>query len=289
MTSGKVGAGATPHPTDSPPTIVLEPASRWPGVDSAELWRYRALFFFLVWRDVKVRYAQTVLGVFWAVLQPVLTMVVFTVVFGGLAKIQSDDLPYAVFSLCGLVPWTYFSSALSGSSQALVSNAALVTKIYIPRLIIPIAPVLAGLVDFGISLLILLGMLLFFGIVPGPLALLVIPLLLLTIITVSGVGLWLSALNVQFRDIKYVAPFLVQLWMYASPVVYPLSLVPEEYRLAYSLNPMVTVVEGFRIALAGSGSLEPTHVVASVVVGLFLFGSGVMFFRRAERVFADVA
>lgn len=270
-------------------TVVLKPAPKWPGIDFSELWRYRGLFFFLVWRDIKVRYAQTVLGIFWAVLQPVLTMIVFTIVFGGLAKIESDDLPYAVFSLCGLVPWTYFSNSLSGASQALVSNSALVTKIYIPRLIIPSAPVLAGLVDFGIAMVILLGMLLYFGIVPGAASVLVLPLLLLTMITLAGVGYWLSALNIQYRDIKYVAPFLVQLWMYASPIVYPLSLVPEEYRLLYSLNPMVTVVEGFRVALTGSGSLEPAHVAASVATGLLLFVSGALFFRRTERIFADVA
>lgn len=272
-----------------PATVVLKPASRWPGVEFGELWRYRGLFLFLVWRDIKVRYAQTVLGVLWAVFQPVITMIVFTVVFGGLAEIESDDLPYAVFSLCGLVPWTYFSTALTGASQSLVANAPLVTKIYVPRLIIPSAPVLAGLVDFAVALIILLGMLLFFGIVPEPSALYLVPLLLMmTMLTVSGVGYWLSALNIQYRDIKHVAPFLVQIWMYASPIVYPLSLVPEEFRLAYSLNPLVSVVEGFRMALAGSGSLRPEYVAASLSVAILLFVSGIMFFRRSERVFADV-
>lgn len=272
-----------------PATVVLKPASRWPGIEFGELWRYRGLFLFLVWRDIKVRYAQTVLGLLWAVFQPVITMIVFTVVFGGLAEIESDDLPYAVFSLCGLVPWTYFSTALTGASQSLVANAPLVTKIYVPRLIIPSAPVLAGLVDFAVALVILLGMLLFFGIVPGPSALYLVPLLLMmTMLTVSGVGYWLSALNIQYRDIKHVAPFLVQLWMYASPIVYPLSLVPEEFRLAYSLNPLVSVVEGFRMALAGSGSLRPEYVAASLSVAVLLFVSGILFFRRSERVFADV-
>lgn len=272
-----------------PATVVLKPASRWPGVEFGELWRYRGLFLFLVWRDIKVRYAQTVLGLLWAVFQPIITMIVFTVVFGGLAEIESDDLPYAVFSLCGLVPWTYFSTALTGASQSLVANAPLVTKIYVPRLIIPSAPVLAGLVDFAVALVILLGMLLFFGIVPGPSALYLVPLLLMmTMLTVSGVGYWLSALNIQYRDIKHVAPFLVQIWMYASPIVYPLSLVPEEFRLAYSLNPLVSVVEGFRMALAGSGSLRPEYVAASLSVAVLLFVSGILFFRRSERVFADV-
>lgn len=282
------GTGAEPT-GGRPATVVLKPASRWPGVEFGELWRYRGLFLFLVWRDIKVRYAQTVLGVLWAVFQPVITMIVFTVVFGGLAEIESDDLPYAVFSLCGLVPWTYFSTALTGASQSLVANAPLVTKIYVPRLIIPSAPVLAGLVDFAVALIILLGMLLFFGIVPEPSALYLVPLLLMmTMLTVSGVGYWLSALNIQYRDIKHVAPFLVQIWMYASPIVYPLSLVPEEFRLAYSLNPLVSVVEGFRMALAGSGSLRPEYVAASLSVAILLFVSGIMFFRRSERVFADV-
>lgn len=283
-------SGATEVQTGGrPATVVLKPASRWPGIEFGELWRYRGLFAFLVWRDIKVRYAQTVLGLLWAVFQPIITMIVFTVVFGGLAKIESDDLPYAVFSLCGLVPWTYFSTALTGASQSLVANAPLVTKIYVPRLIIPSAPVLAGLVDFAVALIILLGMLLFFGIVPEPSALYLVPLLLLmTMLTVSGVGYWLSALNIQYRDIKHVAPFLVQLWMYASPIVYPLSLVPEEFRLAYSLNPLVSVVEGFRMALAGSGSLRPEYVAASLAVAVLLFVSGILFFRRSERVFADV-
>jgi len=275
--------------TDPPPTVVLEPAGSWPGVDFAELWRFRGLFFFLVWRDIKVRYAQTILGALWAVLQPVLSMVVFTVVFGGLAEIETGDLPYAVFSLCGLVPWTYFSTALTGASNSLVSNPALVTKIYIPRLIIPSAPILAGVVDFAIALVVLLGMLLAFGIVPPLSAVYMVPLLLaLAMATVAGVGYWLSALNIQYRDIKYVAPFLVQLWMYAAPVVYPLSLVPEEYRLAYSLNPMVAVVEGVRMALTGDGVLLGSHVAASVVTAAVLLVSGALFFRRAERVFADV-
>jgi lipopolysaccharide transport system permease protein len=274
---------------DPPATVVLQPASRWPRVDLAELARFRGLFFFLVWRDIKVRYAQTILGVLWAVLQPVLTMLVFTVVFGGLARIETGALPYAVFSLCGLVPWTYFSTSLNGASNSLISNPALVTKIYIPRLIIPSAPVLAGVVDFVVALVVLFGLLLAYGIVPTLSALYAVPLLLLlAMATAAGVGFWLSALNIQYRDIKYVAPFLVQLWMYASPVVYPLSLVPERYRLAYSLNPMATVVEGFRVALTGSGDLRPPYIAASLGTALLMLASGVLFFRRSERVFADV-
>jgi lipopolysaccharide transport system permease protein len=276
--------------TEPPANVILQPAGRWPRVDFAELRRYRGLFFFLVWRDIKVRYAQTILGALWAVFQPVLTMLVFTVVFGGLAKIETDGLPYAVFSLCGLVPWTYFSTSLNGASNSLLANPALVTKIYIPRLIIPSAPIIAGLMDFVIALVVLLAMLPWFGVWPTVSALYAVPgLLVLAMMTAGGVGFWLSALNIQFRDIKYVAPFLVQLWMYAAPVVYPLSLVPERYRLAYSFNPMASVVEGFRVALAGSGSLRPSYVAASFASALVLLTSGALFFRRAERVFADVA
>lgn len=275
--------------SEEPATVVLEPTGKWPGVDFGELWRYRDLFFFLVWRDIKVRYAQTVLGALWAVFKPVITMIVFTVIFGGLAKIESDGLPYSVFSLCALVPWTYFSTAVNNSSLSLMTNPALVTKIYMPRLIIPSAPILAGLLDFAIAMVILLGMLLFFGIVPSVAALGMVPLLLaLTMLTAFGLGFWLSALNIQYRDIKHVAPFLVQLWMYGSPVVYPMSLVPEQYRLAYSLNPLVSVVEGFRLYLAGNGTLRPEYLLASFLMAVLFFVSGLVFFRRSERVFADV-
>lgn len=275
--------------SEEPATVVLEPTGNWPGVDFGELWRYRDLFFFLVWRDIKVRYAQTVLGALWAVFKPVITMIVFTVIFGGLAKIESDGLPYSVFSLCALVPWTYFSTAVNNSSLSLMTNPALVTKIYMPRLIIPSAPILAGLLDFAIAMVILLGMLLFFGIVPSVAALGMVPLLLaLTMLTAFGLGFWLSALNIQYRDIKHVAPFLVQLWMYGSPVVYPMSLVPEQYRLAYSLNPLVSVVEGFRLYLAGNGTLRPEYLLASFLMAVLFFVSGLVFFRRSERVFADV-
>ncbi|HWK88592.1 MAG TPA: ABC transporter permease, partial [Longimicrobium sp.] len=219
-----------PRPAEraSAPMLVIEPAGRWPRIDLRELWAYRGLFFFLVWRDVKVRYAQTVLGAGWAILQPVLTMLVFTVIFGRFANIPSDGVPYAVFSLAALVPWTYFSTALSGASNSLVSSTNLITKVYFPRLVIPFAPVLAGLVDFAVALVVLGAVMLYYGIVPGALALVVVPLLLLgMMLTAAGVGCWLAALNIQYRDVKHVTPFLVQVWMYASPIVYPMSLVPE--------------------------------------------------------------
>ncbi len=272
-----------------PAPHVIEPDSSW-MIDIRELWEYRELFLFLVWRDIKVRYAQTVLGAGWAILQPVLTMVVFTVIFGNFAKIPSDGVPYPVFSLAALVPWTYFSKSLSGASASLVASTNLVTKVYFPRLVIPLAPPLAGLVDFAIGFVILLLMMGGFGIVPSAEALLVIPVLVVaTLMTASGVGAWLSALNIQYRDVKYVVPFLVQIWMYGSPIVYGLSIVPEQYRLAYSLNPMVGVVEGFRSVLLGTNEFSLQLTAISLGVGAVLLVTGALYFRRTERVFADVA
>lgn len=272
------------------PTLVIEPAGRWPRIDLRELWAYRGLFFFLVWRDVKVRYAQTVLGAGWAILQPVLTMLVFTVIFGRFANIPSDGVPYAVFSLAALVPWTYFSTALSGASNSLVSSTNLITKVYFPRLVIPFAPVLAGLVDFAVALLVLGAVMLFYGIVPGALALVVVPLLVVAMmLTSAGVGCWLAALNIQYRDVKHVTPFLVQVWMYASPIVYPMSLVPERWHGVYALNPMAGIVEGFRAVLLGTSAVSWPTIALSLGVGAVLFVTGSLYFRRTERVFADVA
>lgn len=272
------------------PTLVIEPAGRWPRIDLRELWAYRGLFFFLVWRDVKVRYAQTVLGAGWAILQPVLTMLVFTVIFGRFANIPSDGVPYAVFSLAALVPWTYFSTALSGASNSLVSSTNLITKVYFPRLVIPFAPVLAGLVDFAVALLVLGAVMLSYGIVPGPLALVVVPLLVVAMmLTSAGVGCWLAALNIQYRDVKHVTPFLVQVWMYASPIVYPMSLVPERWHGVYALNPMAGIVEGFRAVLLGTSVVSWPTIALSLGVGAVLFVTGSLYFRRTERVFADVA
>jgi lipopolysaccharide transport system permease protein len=278
-----------PEP-ESPQVLVIRPGGRWPGLDLGELWNYRGLFFFLVWRDIKVRYAQTVLGAGWAILQPVLTMVVFTIIFGNFANIPSDGVPYPLFSLAALVPWTYFSTALTGASNSLVSNTALITKVYFPRLVIPMAPVLAGLVDFAIAFAILLLMMLAYGVMPGPSALLMVPLLLGTMMmTAAAVGFWLAALNIQYRDFKYVAPFLVQIWMYASPIVYPMSLVPERYQTLYALNPMAGVIEGFRSVLLGTGPVPTGPLAVSVATAAVLFVTGTFYFRRTERVFADVA
>ena len=268
----------------------IAPAPRWPTLGLAELYAHRGLFRFLVWRDVKVRYAQTALGAVWAVIQPVFTMLVFTVVFGRFARIPSDGAPYAVFSLAALVPWTYFSSALSGASNSLVTNTNLITKIYFPRLVIPMAAVLAGVIDFAIAFCVLLVVLLVNGMVPSTLAFVVVPALLaITMATAAGVGCWLGALNVRYRDVKYITTFLVQIWMYASPVVYPSSLVPPKFQAVYSVNPMVAVIDGFRAVLIGTTPVPWPAIGRAALVAAALLLGGALSLRRAERSFADVA
>ncbi len=271
------------------PTVIIEPSGPWPRIDLRELWAYRNLFLFLVWRDIKVRYAQTVLGAGWAILQPVLAMVVFTLIFGNFAKIPSDGVPYPVFSLAALVPWIYFSTALTTASNSLIANPNLITKVYLPRLVIPIAPVLAGLVDFAIALVILFAMMLAFGIVPSS-GVAVLPILvLIMMMAAAGIGCLLAALNVQYRDVKHIVPFLVQVLMFASPIVYPMSLVPEAYRVAYALNPMAGVIEGFRSVLLGTNSISWSLLSVSAVSSVVFLTIGALYFRRMERVFADVA
>lgn len=283
-----------PHGTrQSPraiPMLEIRPREGWAHIDVRELWTYRGLLWFLVWRDIKVRYAQTVIGAGWAILQPVLTTVVFTIIFGRFANIPSDGVPYSVFSLAAMVPWMYFSTALAASSNSLVTSTNLITKVYFPRLVIPFAPVLAGLVDFAIGFAILLVFMLSYGIIPGLSSLVVVPALLIaTVLTAAGVGCWFAALNIQYRDVKYVIPFLVQVWMYASPIVYPMSLVPVKYRAIYALNPMAGVMEGFRSALLGTNAIAWGTIGISLAVGVALFISGAVYFRHTERVFADVA
>lgn len=271
------------------PTVIIEPSGPWPRIDLRELWAYRNLFLFLVWRDIKVRYAQTVLGAGWAILQPVLAMVVFTVIFGNFAKIPSDGVPYPVFSLAALVPWIYFSTALTTASNSLIANPNLITKVYLPRLVIPFAPVLAGLVDFAIALVILFAMMLAFGIVPSS-GVAVLPILvLIMMMAAAGIGCLLAALNIQYRDVKHIVPFLVQVLMFASPIVYPMSLVPEAYRVAYALNPMAGVIEGFRSVLLGTNSISWSLLSVSAVSSVVFLTIGALYFRRMERVFADVA
>lgn len=269
--------------------IVIEPGKRLRFLNLAELRDYRDLFFFLVWRSIKVRYAQSALGVGWAVVQPVFSMLVFTIVFGKLAKIDSDGVPYAVFSFAALVPWTYFANALTESTGSLVVNAQMMSKVYFPRLVLPLTGVLAKLVDFCIAMVLLALMLVFFGILPnwGVLAL---PLLvLIMMMTAAGLGMWLTALAIQYRDVQYAMGFLVQLLMYAAPVVYPTSLIPEPYRLYYALNPLVGVIEGFRSALLGTIPMPWDWIAIGFVTATLFLVSGIFYFRSKERIFADVA
>lgn len=270
--------------------LEIAPPGRWPELDLRELWAYRGLAMFLVWRDIKLRYAQTLLGMGWALLQPLLAMAIFSVIFGRFAKLPSDGVPYSVFCLAALVPWTYFSTAFTTASTSLVLNTNLLTKVYFPRLVIPAAPVLAGLLDLAIASMLLAALMAWHGIMPALAALLMVPLLVaLLAITAFGIGTWLAALNIQFRDVKYATPFLAQVWFYASPIVYPTSLVPAEYRFLYALNPMVGIMEGFRAVLLGTQALPWSALAVSTAASLLLLVTGTLYFRRTERVFADVA
>jgi lipopolysaccharide transport system permease protein len=253
-----------------------------------ELWRYRELLYFLVWRDLKVRYKQTMLGAAWAILQPFLTMVVFSIFFGRLAEVPSDGLPYPVFAYAALVPWTFFANGLTQATNSVVSNAGMVKKIYFPRLTLPVSTVLAGLVDFALAFVVLIGMMYFYQIVPTRNIIWLPPLLLLALVTSLGTSLWFAALNVRFRDVRYIIPFLVQFWLFATPIAYPSSLVPEQWRLLYSLNPMVGVVEGFRWALLGTDTTPGPIILVSSLVSLFLLLGGMVYFRRMESSFADI-
>jgi lipopolysaccharide transport system permease protein len=253
-----------------------------------EVWEYRELLYFLAWRDIKVRYKQTLLGVAWAVIQPLLTMVVFSIFFGRLARMPSDGLPYPLFAYCALLPWQLFAFTLSESSTSVVSNQRLVTKVYFPRLIIPLAAIGSGLMDFAISFCFLLVLIGVFGVVPG-MSLLALPaFVLLAVVTALGFGLWLSALNVRYRDVRYTIPFLIQIWLFATPVAYPVSIVPEAWRPFYGLNPMVGVVEGFRWALLGGRSSPDVTVAVSATVAVAVLTSGLFYFRSTEATFADL-
>ncbi len=268
--------------------LVIEPSRGLAVLKLHDLWEYRELLYFLVWRDIKVRYKQTALGVLWVVLQPVVATVIFTVVFGQLAKVPSGNLPYPLFAFAALLPWNYFAGALNRSGTSLVNSANLITKIYFPRLIIPMAGVINGLVDFGISLIVLVGLMVYYGVTPNAAVLLLPFFLLMAIGTALGVSLWLAALGVQYRDVNYLLPFLVQVWMYATPVVYPASLFPDRWRPLLGLNPMAGVVEGFRWALTGSGDPPSLMLFVSIAIIAMLLVSGLMFFRNTERTFADV-
>ena len=274
---------------DDLPVIRIEPSKGWVSLKLRELWEYRELLYFLIWRDIKVRYKQTVLGAAWAIIQPFFTMVVFSVFFGNLAQIPSDGIPYPIFSYAALVPWTFFSRGLSQSANSLVGGARLIKKVYFPRLAMPIGTVLGGSVDFVLAFIVLLGMMLVYGIVPTINILWLLPLLLLALVTSLGVGLWLAAMNVQFRDVRYTVPFLTQFWMFATPIAYPSSLIEDPLlRTLYGLNPMAGVVEGFRWALLGTDTAPGPVIIVSSLAALALLVSGAFYFRRMEKTFADV-
>ena len=253
-----------------------------------ELWEYRELLYFFIWRDIKVRYKQTAIGAAWAVLQPFMTMVVFSLFFGRLAKIPANGLPYPVFYYCALLPWIYFSGALQSATNVVVEQQRVITKIYFPRVVLPISAVLAGLLDFAISFVVLLGLMAYYGIAPTAAALWLPAFLLLAILTALGMGLWLSALNAFYRDVRYVVPFLVQFWMFASPVAYPSSLVPEKWQWLYGLNPMAGVIEGFRWALTGQGLPPGPMMIASATGVVVVLVSGLIYYRAMEGSIADV-
>jgi lipopolysaccharide transport system permease protein len=274
--------------SESLPTFYIEPPKGWASIGLRELWDYRELLYFLTWRDVKVRYKQTALGAAWAIIQPLFMMLVFSLFFGRLAKIPSDGIPYPIFTFCALLPWQLFAHALTESSNSLVGNQNLITKVYFPRLVVPISAVLGGLVDFAVAFAILLVLMFYYGNVPTW-AIITLPgFILLAVMTALGVGLWLSALNVKYRDVRYTINFLIQFWLFATPVAYPSSLVPAKWRALYGLNPMAGVVEGFRWALLGKTEAPGAMLWVSVAVVIVILIGGLYYFRRMEQEFADV-
>jgi lipopolysaccharide transport system permease protein len=268
--------------------VVLEPSKGLFHVGFATLWEYRELLYFLVWRDIKVRYKQTAIGAIWAVLQPLLTMMIFALIFGRFAKMPSDNVPYPIFAFAGLLPWTYFSQAISRSGMSLVADANLIRKIYFPRLAIPISSVISPLIDFALSFVILLVMMVWYHVRPNWAVLWMPAFLALAFLAALGTSFWLSALNVRYRDVGHAIPFLVQFWMYASPIVYPMSIVPKAWRPFYSLNPIAGVAEGFRWGLLGKQTPDLQGIAIGTVVVFVLLISGLVFFKRMERTFADV-
>ncbi len=274
--------------TAAPPISDIRPAHGWAALNLRELWQYRELLSILVWRDLKVRYKQTALGVAWIVLQPLTTTLIFSLIFGQLVHVPSGDLPYPVFVLAALVPWTYFATTLTRSSTSLVQNAHLITKVYFPRLMIPLAGTINGLADLAIACVSLMLLMLFFGLLPSSSILLAPFFLMLVFALALGASLWLAACHVHYRDIDHLLPFMLQVWMYASPVVYPSSLIPERWQPLYFLNPMAGAVEGFRWAVTGHGQAPGITLVPSAIAVLAILASGAIFFRRTERTFADV-
>jgi len=283
-------------PGSTDPFIRIRPSKGWVSLDFAEMWRYRELLYFFVWRDIKIRYKQTILGASWAIIQPLFTMVIFSLFFGKLAQIPSDGIPYPLFSYAALVPWTFFANGVTLASNSLVNNANMIRKIYFPRMSLPIANVLAGLVDFTLAFIVLIGMIIGFSIVPAAnydaqisLKLLWLPLfLLLAFVTTLGVSFWFSAMNVQFRDVRFVVPFFIQAWLFLTPIAYPSSLLSEPWRTLYGINPMAGVVEGFRWALLGTDTAPGSMMIFSVLAAILILAGGVYYFRRMETKMADV-
>jgi lipopolysaccharide transport system permease protein len=269
-------------------SVLIRPTSGWVPINLRDLWEYRELLYFLTWRDIKVRYKQTALGMGWVVLQPLLLMLVFTMFFGRLVELPSDGIPYPLFTYTALLPWQLFSRALNEGSMSLIAHERVITKTYFPRILLPASAVLASLIDFGIAFLVLIGFILFYGVHPG-LAIFTLPLfVLLVVMTAFGVSLWLAAFNVLYRDVRYVLPFLTQLWMFATPIIYPVSVVPDSWRLLYSLNPMVGVVEGFRWAVLGNTSGMDAMFGLSALVVASVLGGGILYFQSVQQTFADV-
>jgi len=275
-------------PAGSRPITVIEPPKRWVPLDLRELWDQRELVYFLAWRDIKVRYKQTVLGASWAILQPVFAMVVFSLFFGRLGGLPSDGLPYPLWSFAGLVPWTFFSQGLTQAANSLVMSQNLLRKVYFPRLAIPVATVLSAAVDFVLAFAVLAAMIFFYQIELTGRVLWVIPLAVLAFVTALGAGLWFAALSVRYRDVRFVVPFLVQFWLFATPIAYPSSLLPERWRALYALNPMAGVVEGFRWALLGANTRPGSMVIVSTLAAAVILFGGAYYFRSVERTFADV-
>jgi lipopolysaccharide transport system permease protein len=288
MESNLVLGATQAEPPESLAVLKIRPPKGWSSLGLKELWEYRELLYFLTWRDIKVRYKQTALGAAWAVIQPFFMMLVFSLFFGTLGGIPSDGIPYPVFAFCALLPWQLFAHALSESSNSLVANERLITKVYFPRLIVPISAVLGGLVDFAIAFVILLGMMAYYGITPTAMVVTLPLFLLLAVATALGVGLWLSALNVQYRDVRYTIAFLTQFWLFATPVAYPSSIIPERWRWLYGLNPMAGVIEGFRWALLGKTEGPGSMLFVSVCAVTLILIGGFYYFRRMEQTFADI-
>ena len=269
-------------------SVLIRPISGWVPINLRDLWEYRELLYFLTWRDIKVRYKQTALGMAWVVLQPLLLMLVFTIFFGRLVELPSDRISYPIFTYTALLPWQLFSRALNEGSMSLIAHERVITKTYLPRILLPASAVLASLIDFGIAFLVLIGFIIFYGVYPG-LAIFTLPLfVLLLVLAAFGVSLWLAAFNVMYRDVRYMLPFLTQIWMFATPIIYPVSVVPDSWRLLYSLNPMVGVVEGFRWALLGESNGMDVTIGLSVFVVAGVLGGGVLYFQSVQQTFADV-